>query len=93
MKAKISRKCRALYRRRMKKNVDFDRAAKVVIRIFNQKYCNTDELEDFTWSRWFFPVLTTADGLRELDGYLLENLRWIYSGRHYKGNYAVTYQN
>ncbi len=37
-------------------------------------------------------MLTTADGLRELDGYLLENLRWIYSGRHYKGNYAVTYQ-
>ena len=92
MKGKMSRKCRALYRWKIKKGVDFDRAAKVVIRIFNQKFYDTDELEDFTWSRWFFPVLTTDKGLRELDTYLLENLRYINSGRHYKGNYAVTYE-
>ena len=91
MKAKMKRKCRALYRWRQKKEVDFDRAAKVVIRVFNQKFYDVDERYDFTWSRWFFPVLTTDKGLHVLDQYLVSELRYIYSGRHYKGNYAVSY--
>lgn len=93
MKAKIKRKCRSLYRWKIKKGVDFDRAAKVVIRVFNRKYFDVDEEYDFTWSRWFFPVLTTDRGLHVLDEYLISELRYIYSGRHYKGNYAITYEH
>lgn len=93
MKAKIKRKCRSLYRWKIKKGVDYDKAAKVVIRVFNRKYFDVDEEQDFTWSRWFFPVLTTDKGLRVLDEYLVSELRYIYSGRHYKGNYAVSYEH
>lgn len=93
MKAKIRRKCRALYRWRIKKGVDFDHAAKVVIRVFNRKFFDIDEEYNFTWSRWFFPVLTTDEGLHVLDGYFVNELRYIYSGRHYKGNYTVTYEH
>lgn len=93
MKSKIKRKCKALYRWRMKKNLSFDHAAKVVIRIFNRKFYDVDEEYDFTWSRWFFPVLTTDVGLHKLDKYFVNELRYIYSGRHYKGNYAVTYEH
>lgn len=92
MKAKIRRKCRALYRWRIKKNVDFDRAAGVVIRVFNRKFYDVDNEYDFTWSRWFFPVLTTDRGLHTLDEYFVNELRYIYTGRHCKGNYAVTYE-
>ena len=92
MKDKMRRKCRALYRWRTRKDVDFDRAAKVVIRIFNRKFYDDGEERDFNWSRWFFPVLTTDRGLRELDRYFAECLRYIKSGRHYKGNYSVTYE-
>lgn len=91
MKAKIKRKCRALYRWRTQKGVDFDHAAKVVIKVFNRKFFDVDEEYDFTWSRWFFPVLTTDAGLKRLDEYFVNELRYIYSGRHYKGNYVVTY--
>ena len=93
MKDKIRRKCRSLYRWRKKKDFDFDKAAKVVIRIFNMKYFDTAEMMDFTWSRWFFPVLTTDRSLKILDAYLVNELRYIHSGRHYKGNYAVTYEH
>lgn len=93
MKAKIKRKCRALYRWRTKKGVDFDKAAAVAIKVFNRKFFDIDEEYDFTWSRWFFPVLTTDTGLHTLDEYLVNELRFIYSGRHYKGNYAVTYEH
>lgn len=93
MKAKIRRKCRAIYRWRIKKDVDFDHAATVAIRVFNRKFFDIDEEYDFTWSRWFFPLLTSDEGLRTIDTYLTGELRYIYSGRHYKGNYAITYEH
>lgn len=93
IKGKIKRKCNSLYRWRIKKNVDFDHAAKVVINIFNRKFYDIDNLYEFTWSRWFFPVITTDTGLHTIDDYFINELRYIYSGRHYKGNYAVSYDH
>lgn len=37
-------------------------------------------------------LLTTDEGLKELDAYLIQYIRYLYSGRHYKGNYRVTYE-
>ena len=54
---------------------------------------DVDGESEFTWSRWFFPVLTRVDGLRTLDAYLVQYIRYLWSGRHYKGNYAVTYEH
>ena len=34
---------------------------------------------------------TGALSVQELDAYLLEYVRYLYKGRHYKGNYTVTY--
>lgn len=91
MKDKIKRKAHALYRWRQKKGADFDRTAKAMIRTFNRKFYDTADENAFTWSRWFFPVLTTADGLRKLDAYLIKYIRYLSSGRHYKGNYRISY--
>lgn len=92
-KAKIRRKARALYRWQTKKDVSFEKTARVLIRRFNRKFYDLHQEYDFTWSRWFFPVITTDSSLRELDRYFLEYIRYLYSGRHYKGNYAVSYQD
>lgn len=91
MKDKIKRKAHALYRWRQKKGADFDRTAKAMIRTFNRKLYDTADENAFTWSRWFFPVLTTTDGLRKLDTYLIKYIRYLSSGRHYKGNYRISY--
>lgn len=91
MKAKIRRKAHSLYRWRRKKNADFERTASAMIRTFNKKFYDEQEENTFSWSRWFFPVLTTSDGLKELDAYLLMYIRYLSSGRHYKGNYRITY--
>ena len=48
--------------------------------------------EDFTWSRWFFPCLTTDAGLKEIDRYFQEYIRYTVTGRHYKGNYRIRYE-
>lgn len=92
MKAKIRRKAHSLYRWRTRKNVDFERTAKAMIRTFNKKFYDEREENAFTWSRWFFPLLHTSESLKELDAYMLQYIRYLYSGRHYKGNYRITYE-
>lgn len=91
MKAKIRRKAHTVYRRRIRRNWDFVYAGKALIKVFNKKYFDETQENRFTWSRWFFPVLTTDEGLKELDAYLIQYVRYLYRGRHYKGNYKVTY--
>ena len=93
LKAKIKRKANALYRWRCKKGADFEAAAKVMIRTFNRKFYDEADENRFTWSRWFFPVITTDEGLKELDAYLVQYIRYLSSGRHYKGNYRITYED
>ena len=92
LKAKIKRKAHALYRWRLKKGADFQQTAKAMIRIFNKKFYDDKDENRFTWSRWFFPVLTTDEGLKELDAYFIQYIRYLSSGRHYKGNYRITYE-
>lgn len=89
---KIRRKARAFYRWRLKKNVSYEQAARAFIKIFNAKFYDEQDEKNFTWSRWFFPLLTTDAGLKEMDACLLEYIRYLNSGRHYKGNYRISYE-
>ncbi len=93
IKAKIKRKAHALYRWRLRKNTTFEQTAFVMIRTFNHKFYDTDETGDFSWSRWFFPLITTDRGLREIDRYFVKYIRFLYKGRHYKGNYRIRYED
>ncbi len=93
LKGKIRRKARALLRWKTKTDASFERAAKALIRTFNKKLYNEENEDHFTWCRWFFPVITTDRSLREIDAYLLEYARYLYSGRHYKGNYRISYED
>ena len=97
MKAKIKRKAHLLYRRQQKNNgkktLTFEESARLLIKTFNRKYFEEEGEDRFTWSRWFFPVLTCSDGLKELDEYLLSYVRFLKSGRHYKGNYRLRYES
>ena len=93
MKGKIRRKARKLYRWRVKKDASFERAARAMINSFDHKFYDLTGDNDFTWTRFYFPVITVSDGLKEIDAYMQQYLRYLYSGRHYKGNYAVSYED
>lgn len=97
-KAKIRRKSDALRRWQRRKGLSADKAAVGLIHAMNQKFYGCDDPLDeedradaFTWSRWFFPLLTTDRGLREIDAYMQEYIRYTVTGRHYKGNYRISY--
>ncbi len=91
IKAKIKRKAESLRRWQRKKNLPPDKAAIGFIRAMNRKFYGYEDNDDFTWNRWFFPYLTVDTGLREVDHYMQEYIRYIITGRHYKGNYRITY--
>lgn len=107
MKNKIKRKANALRRWQRKKGLSKDKAAKGFINCMNKKFygrvnldhasksskTQMEDFADFTWSRWFFPNITTDKSLKIIDEYMQEYIRYCITGRHYKGNYRIKYSD
>ncbi|MBQ6067203.1 MAG: group II intron reverse transcriptase domain-containing protein [Clostridia bacterium] len=93
MKQKMRRKTRALERWRKRNELDREKAAKAFIRVFNSKLFENPADNDLTWAYWYFPVLTTADGLREIDLYAQDCLRCLLTGARTKARYNARYED
>lgn len=91
MKGKISRRARALMRWRKRKGVRAEKAMEAMIRHYNRKFFEDDDPETLNWSRWYFPVINQTDGLKEIDRYLQQQIRFLSTGKHGKANYRVDY--
>ena len=92
MKGKISRKARSLLRWSHKNRIEPEKAMKGLINYFNRKFFESDDPETLTWSRWFFPVINQTEGLKEIDHYLQQYIRFLSTGKHNKSNYRVDYE-
>ncbi len=93
IKGKIRRKAGALRRWCDKKNLSYEKGAKGFVKAMNYKFFAGTKVTEFSWSRWFFPVITTDAGLGEIDKYMQEYIRYCITGRHNKCNYKVTYDD
>ena len=93
MKGKIRRAAHSLNRWRAAKGLGAEQAMKALIRKFNAKLFEGDDPELLTWSRWFFPVINRTEGLKEIDLYLQQYIRYLSTGRHTKANYKVRYED
>ena len=91
MKGKIRRAANAMHRWSSKNNIEPEKAMKGLINQFNRKFFDCGDTEALTWSRWFFPVVNHTDGLREIDRYLQQNIRFLGTGKHSKANYRTDY--
>ena len=91
MKGKISRKARSLLRWSHKNHIEPEKAMKGLINYFNRKFFESDDPETLTWSRWFFPVINQTEGLKEIDRYLQQYIRFLGTGKHCKVNYKTDY--
>ena len=92
MKGKIRRKARKLYTRRKKNDLSYEKAARAMINSFDHKFYDFKGDNDFTWIRFYFPLISCTDGLHEIDKHMVMYLRYLYSGHHNKTNYRVTYE-
>lgn len=90
-KGKIRRAAKALMRWSCKKNIEPEKAMKGLINHFNRVFFEDGDTEMLTWSRWFFPVINQTNGLKEIDHYLQQNIRFLSTGKHNKTNYKTDY--
>ena len=92
MQDKIRRKARSIYRSGKKNDISYEASAEKLIRSIDYKLYDINGEGNFTWSRFYFPLINTAEGLHKIDQTMLQYLRYLYSGRHYRGNYVITYE-
>lgn len=93
VKKKIRRKSRAVLRWKIKKDAGPEKAVKVFIRYFNRKFFENPVKSELTWCRWYFPIITTDTSLKEIDHYMQECIRFIYTGKHSKRNFNLRYED
>ena len=91
MKGKIKRATRSLMRWRIRNHMEPEKAMKGLINHFNRVFFESDDTDSLTWARWFFPVINQTEGLREIDHYLQQNIRYLCTGKHNKTNYRTDY--
>lgn len=91
VKAKLRRKSKALLRWKRKKGLDNIYAVKAFIKFINRYFYFNNRSDEMTWSRWYFPIITTDESLKIIDQYALELIRFIYSEKHNKSNYNFRY--
>ncbi len=92
MKGKISRKMRSTLRKKQRYGFSDERAMARMIAHFNRKFFDeTGDFESLNWSRWYFPLINTTEGLQTIDHYLQQSIRVLVTGHHNKSNYRTTY--
>lgn len=93
IKAKMRRKTRALERWQNRSGADRERAARAFIRAFNRKLFEGAGENELTWARWYFPVLTSDRGLKEIDLYCQECIRYLLTGKRTKARFNARYSD
>ncbi len=93
LKAKIRRRARALKRWQARKQATSEQAVKGFIRAMNKKFFDPDSSHELTWTRWYFPLITTDRSLKEIDLYMQYWIRALYAGRHREKNYDFHYSD
>ena len=92
IKKKLRRKVRAVERWKAKKKADPEKAVRVYIKYFNKKFFENPIRSELTWCRWYVPIITTDVTLKEIDHYMQECIRFLYTGKHSKRNYNLRYE-
>lgn len=93
LKAKMRRKTRALMRWKARKGADGPPAARAFIRTFRRKLFENPVKQELTWSRWYFPLITTADSLKILDAYSQQCIRYLATGTRTRAAYNFRYED
>jgi len=93
LKQKMRRKRDALARWKKRNGTDGESAAKAFIRVFNRKLLESPRDNELCWSSWFFPVINTAESLREIDLYAQDCIRYLVYGKHTKARFSVRYDD
>ena len=93
MLAKIRRRARAIERWRVRKGATRENAVTAFIRAMNRKFFAADDAHELTWTRWYFPLITTDATLRRIDAHMQHWIRWLATGSHAKQSFRYRYES
>lgn len=82
LKAKIRRKARSLKRWQARKGASGPQTVRAFLRAMNRKFFDCEVSSELTWTRWYFPLISTDRSLQEIDHYVQDWARYLASGRH-----------
>ncbi len=85
-KAKIRRAARSITRWGNWKRAPPEARMSVMIRKFDRVFYG-GESGELSWRMWYFRTVNVTDGMKEVDRYLQERIRWVGTGRNSKRNY------
>ena len=93
---KIKRKLRIhakrILRHKKQNHMTDAQAAERMIGFCNYALFGNGKKHELSWARWYFPVLTTVDGLREVDRYAQDAVRYVMCGTMRDRRYNIRYE-
>ena len=87
-KSRIKRHAKFLRKKIASHDIELEDAIMIMIKNINKKFYG-NKREELSWKYWFFPIITSINGLHEIDEYYQNKLRYLSSGKHNKKNYKL----
>lgn len=92
VKRKLRVKSRKLLQTKRRERLTDAQAAQQMIDYCNFVLYGDAGKHELSWARWYFPVLNTADGLREVDRYAQDAIRFVMCGSLRRKRYGIRYE-
>ena len=64
-----------------------------MVRFCNRVFFGTFQPHELCWARWYFPIITTTDRLKQVDRYAQDAIRLVMNGSMHKRRYNVRYED
>ncbi len=92
LKRKIRMKARRLNREKWKNGLSDEECGRIMVQYCNRLFFGGGIAHQLTWAKWLFPVITDTAGLRELDRYVQNAIRFSITGTMAGRRYRIRYQ-
>jgi len=93
IKRKIRIRANRLLRYKKRAHLEDKVVGEKMVRFCNRVFFGTFLPHELCWARWYFPIITTTEGLNQVDRYVQDAIRLVMNGSMHKRRYNVRYED
>ena len=93
IKHKIRMRANRLLRYKARAHLEDSVVGEKMINFCNKTFFAAFEPHELCWARWYFPVITTDEGLKKVDQYAQDAIRLVMNGSMHRRRYNVRYED
>lgn len=93
LKRKIRLRAKKILKEKAKSGLSDWEAASRMLSYCHHLFFSKGRATSLSWARWLFPIITNPDCLRELDHYILDAIRYVYSGNFTRKRFLLPYED